>query len=118
MVVAGEEDAGSVESVFAQAEQVAAEAAALLVDEGWHTPEPATAIVEAGVVRVASEADGRREDARERQRTLFWWAEFMADRPDEPLPPQGCRRDEAPTLSLFEWALEQEQDGALAGAAR
>lgn len=34
-------DAGSVESVFAQAEQVAAEAEALLVDEGWHAPAPA-----------------------------------------------------------------------------
>ena len=33
-IVAGEEDAGSVESVFEQARQVAAEAEALLVDEG------------------------------------------------------------------------------------
>ncbi len=31
----------------------------------------------------------------------------------------GGVRDEAPTRSLFEWALEQEQhEGALAGAAR
>ena len=34
-IVAGEEDAVSVESVFAQAQQVAAEAEALLVDDGW-----------------------------------------------------------------------------------
>ena len=47
------------------------------------------------------------------QRTLFSWAEFMAGEPDE--PPRG-RRDEAPTLSLFEWAVEQEREGALAGA--
>ena len=60
-IVAGEEDAGSVESVFEQARQVAAEAEALLVDEGWYAPEP--------------------------------------------------------TLSLFEWALEREREGALAGAA-
>ena len=33
-IVAGEEDADSVESVFAQAQQVAAEAEALLVDDG------------------------------------------------------------------------------------
>ena len=39
----------------------------------------------------------------------------MAGEPDE--PPRR-RPDEAPTLSLFEWALEQEQEGALAGAAR
>ena len=30
----------------------------------------------------------------------------------------GGVRDEAPTRSLFEWALEQEQEGALAGATR
>ena len=33
--VAGKEDADSVESVFAQAQQVAADAEALLVDAGW-----------------------------------------------------------------------------------
>ncbi len=39
-IVAGEEDADSVESVFAQAQQVAAEAEALLVDAEWAAPEP------------------------------------------------------------------------------
>ena len=34
-IVAGEDDADSVESIFAQAQQVAAEAEALLVDAGW-----------------------------------------------------------------------------------
>ncbi|MXW24863.1 MAG: SWF/SNF helicase family protein [Dehalococcoidia bacterium] len=106
-IVAGEEDAGSVESVFEQARQVAAEAEALLVDESWHAPEP-----EPVPVAVASGADGHGEDAPEPQRTLFSWAEFMAGEPDE--PPKRKRRDEAPTLSLFEWALEQEQEGALA----
>ena len=33
-------------------------------------------------------------------------AEFMAGEPEEP---RRTRRDEAPTLSLFEWALEREQ---------
>ncbi len=112
-IVAGEEDDGSVESVFEQARQVAAEAEALLVDEGWHAPEPEPVIVEAGV---GAEPVAGSEDAPERQRTLFSWAEFMAGEPDE--PPKRQRRDEAPTLSLFEWALEQEQEGALAGAAR
>ena len=37
-VIAGEGDADSVESVFAQAQQVAAEAEALLVDAGWRGP--------------------------------------------------------------------------------
>ncbi len=60
---------------------------------------------------VGVEGDGRHEHADDRQRTLFSWAEFMAGEPDE--PPKPRRRDEAPTLSLFEWALEQEQEGAL-----
>ena len=109
-IVAGEEDAGSVESVFEQARQVAAEAEVLLVDDGWHAPEPEPAIVEAAAVAVG--ADDRPEEAPEPQRTLFSWAEFMAGQQDE--PPQRKRRDEAPTLSLFEWALEQEREGALA----
>ena len=116
-IVAGDEDAGSVESVFEQARQVAAEAEALLVDEEWHAPEPEPAIVEAGAVAVTSDGRDAREDTPERQRTLFSWAEFMAGEQDE-LSPKRRRRDEAPTLSLFEWALEQEQEGALAGAAR
>ncbi|MYJ68904.1 MAG: SWF/SNF helicase family protein [Gemmatimonadetes bacterium] len=109
-IVAGEEEAGSVESVFEQARQVAAEAEALLVDDGWHAPEPA--IVEAEVVTVGATAGDSPSDAPEPQRTLFSWAEFMAGEQDE--PPKRKRRDEAPTLSLFEWALEREQEGALA----
>ena len=57
----------------AQAQQIAADAEALLVDAEWAAPEPV-------VAEVATV--------------------------------------EAPTLSLFEWALEKEQEGALAGAAR
>ncbi|MCY3657045.1 MAG: hypothetical protein OXG95_10620, partial [Chloroflexi bacterium] len=109
-IVAGEEDTGSVESVFEQARQVAAEAEALLVDEDWHAPE--RAIVEAEVITVGATAGDSADDAPEPQRTLFSWAEFMAQEQDE--PPKRRRRDEAPTLSLFEWALEQEQEGALA----
>ena len=112
-IVAGEEDAGSVESVFEQARQVAAEAEALLVDEGWHAPEPEPVAVAAEAVVVAGDRDARREEAGERHRTLFSWAEFMAG-DDEDGPPKRQRRDEGPTLSLFEWALEREQEGALA----
>ena len=109
-IVAGEEDAGSVESVFEQARQVAAEAEALLVDEGWRAPEPV--VVEAESVAVVATGDDSHEEAPEPQRTLFSWAEFMAQESAE--PKRLRRRDEAPTLSLFEWALEQEQEGALA----
>ena len=113
-IVAGEEEAGSVESVFEQARQVAAEAEALLVDAEWAAPEP----VAAEPVAVGAGADELLDEDGAPQRSLFSWAEFLADTPEEAEPPRGRRRDEAPTLSLFEWALEQEQEGALAGAAR
>ncbi len=88
-IVGDDEDAGSVESVFAQAQQVAAEAEALLVDEGWHAPEPEPVAVATAVAAEPVPYD----DAGEKQRSLFSWAEFMADTPDEPLPRRGRRRD-------------------------
>ena len=111
-IVAGEEDDGSVESVFEQARQVAAEAEALLVDEDWPESEP-----EPAALAVATIEPVRRDEAAEPRRTLFSWTEFMAGEPEEPERPRGRRRDEAPTLSLFEWALEKEQEGTLAAAA-
>ena len=117
-IVAGEEDAGSVESVFEQARQVAAEAEALLVDEGWHAPEPEPEPEPERVtpepVLIGAGADDLLDDDDAPQRTLFSWAEFMAGEQDE--PPKRQRRAEAPTLSLFEWALERERDGELIGA--
>ena len=110
-IVAGEEDGDSVESVFAQAQRVAADAEALLVDDGWRVPEP----LAAEVVPVGADVDDRRDDAGEPQRTLFSWAEFMAEEASEAGP---RRRDEAPTLSLFEWALDREREGELVGAER
>ena len=109
-IVAGEEDADSIESVFAQAQQVAAEAGALLVDPEWAASELVPA--EVGVAGTVTHAG--RDDAGE-PRSLFSWAEFMAEAPDEA---QRHRRDERPTLSLFEWALEREQEGELVGARR
>ena len=108
-IVAGEEDAGSVESVFEQARHVAAEAEALLVDEGWHAPQPEPVTAEPVVVGAGAGDLLEEDDAP--QRSLFSWAEFMAGEPDEPEQPRGRRGREAPTLSLFEWALEQEQEG-------
>ena len=105
-IVAGEEDDGSVESVFAQAQQVAAEAEALLVDAEWAAPEPLAA---------GAGTDGPGDEAPEPQRSLFSWAEFMAE---EASAPRRQRRDEAPQRSLFEWALEQEREGELVGVKR
>ena len=109
-IVAGEEDTGSVESVFEQARQVAAEAEALLVDAEWRAPEPGT-VLHGTAVAVAA------DEAPEPQQSLFSWAEFLADTPEEPPPPRGRRRHEAPTLSLFQWARDREKDGRLVGAA-
>ena len=108
-IVAGEEDADSVESVFAQAQQVAADAEALLVDAEWAVPEPGAA--------VGSDLDEHGEEATERQRSMFSWAEFMAEWPE---PPKPRRRYEAPTLSLFELALslEREREKELVGTNR
>ena len=94
-IVAGEEDASSVESVFAQAQQVAAEAEALLlVDDAWAAPE--SVVVE--VLAVEADADASRVEADEPQRTRFSWAEFMAGVPAEP---RHRLRDETPTLSTL-----------------
>ncbi len=112
-IVAGEEDADSVESVFAQAQQVAAEAEALLVDAEWAAPEP----VAAGAVAVGVGVDRCHDDAGEAQRTLFSWAEFLAEKPAEP---RRSRRKRPHSLPLFELAvnLERERQGELLGAAR
>ncbi len=107
-IVAGEEGADSVESVFAQAQQVAAEAEALLVDAGWHARElGATGAVTAGAST---------ESAGEPQRTLFSWAEFLAEEPVNPR--HRSRKPEPASISLFEWALEREREAEPAGAGR
>ena len=114
-IVAGEEDGDSVESVFAQAQQVAADAEALLVDAEWRAPEPV-------VVEVHASGDGRsalpvgceaEDEAPERQRSLFSWAEFMAEEPAE--PKRRRRKPEPASISLFEWALEREREAEPAG---
>ena len=47
------------------------------------------------------------------QRSLFSWAEFMAKVPAK--PKSRRRKAQASTLSLFEWALEQERQPVGAG---
>ena len=92
-IVAGEEDAGSVESVFAQAQQVAAEAEALLVDAEWREPEPAAVeLVTAG-------------EPVEARRSVFSWVEFLAEKPADPTRGRG---KEPGSLPLFELALSLE----------
>ena len=52
--------------------------------------------------------NGHHDEAPEPQQSLFSWAEFMAE---EPVKPKGRGRKLQPaTLSMFEWALEMEQE--------
>ena len=148
-IVNGEEqdDAETVEAVFAQARDAEAVAEELLVDEGWKAVEVEPTVVEthrngnaangvepsvelvmgngrhangngAGRAAVPVNGNGRHEEAAEGQQSLFSWAEFMAE---EPVKPKGRSRKPKPaTLSMFEWALntEQEREKEVAGAGR
>ena len=58
---------------------------------------------------------GHHEEAGEPQQSLFSWAEFMA----EPVKPKGRKSTPQPaSLSMFEWALEQEREAEPVGAGR
>ena len=52
--------------------------------------------------------NGHHDETPEPQQSLFSWAEFMAE---EPVKPKGRGRKPQPAAtSLFEWALEMEQE--------
>ena len=122
-LVAGDEDsdAETVEDIFAQAQQVAADAESLLVDDSWRPVEPtpeAPSIIELSRVEVepavAAIPCGHHTGVAPQQRDLFSWAEFLSD---EPTPTKRRRQKQAQSsASLFEWALEQEQQAGLAAA--
>ena len=122
-LVTGEEDAETVEDLFARARNAEAEAETLLVDDGWHAPEPVALAADwlTETPPLAAPVPGgaaQDDDAPERHQSLFSWAEFMADEPAAPrgrgrrvqLPPAGA--------SLFAWALEVEREREPAGALR
>ena len=136
-IVSGEEDdAETVEEVFAQARNAESEAEELLVDDGWKVVEvePETVSVNGNgnghhdgigptveLVPVNGHANGNgtnghHDEAPEPQQSLFSWAEFVAE---EPVKPRG-RKTQAPSLSLFEWALtlEEERKEETVGAGR
>ena len=137
-IVSGdEEDAETMEEVFAQARDAESTAEELLVDDGWKLVElePETVsvngngnghhdaigpTVELFPVNGHANGNGRAavpingnghhgDEALEPQQTLFSWAEFMAE---EPVKANGRKRKpQTETLSMFEWAMEQEQTG-------
>ena len=142
-IVSGEEeDAETVDDVFAAARAVEASAEELLVDEGWKIVEvePKTVSINGNghhangnghddpfgigptveLVPVnghePANGNGHRDEADEPQQSLFSWAEFMAE---EPVKLKGrSRKAQPPSLSLFEWAVEQEREAEPVGAGR
>ena len=133
-IVSGEDEdeAETMEEVFAQARNTESEAEELLVDDGWKPVEiepetigvngngqhangnghrdaigigPTVELVPASARH--ANGNGHQDEAEEPQQSLFSWAEFMA----EPVKPKGRKRKSLPTtLSMFEWALEQERE--------
>ena len=125
------------EEVFAQARDAEASAEECLVDDGWKPvqvePEAVAGngnghhadgigptvelVLDTGhhangnghaAVEVNGNGNGPHDEAPEPQQTLFSWAEFMAE---EPVKPKGRSRKAQPaSTSLFDWALEMEQE--------
>ena len=135
-IVSGEEEdeAETVEAVFAQARDAEASAEEYLVDDGWKPVEVEPEAVEVngnghhadgigptvelvldtghvsanGNGHAAVPVNGHHDEAPEPQQTLFSWAEFMAE---EPVKPKGRGRKHQPAAaSLFDWALDMEQE--------
>ena len=102
-LVSGDAEDEPVEDIFRQAQEIAAQADQLLVDDGWHAVEPVPQ-----PVALASGGDLSAEP--DAQQSLFSWAEFLTE-PEEQ-PTRGGRRAGQTGPSLFDWALEREQQGA------
>ena len=141
----GEEaDDGTVEEAFAQAKDAEASAEEFLVDDGWKVVEIEPETVEVNgngngnghgsdifgptveLVPVnghangnghppapvsGNGANGHRDEEPEAQQSLFSWAEFMA----EPVKPKRNGKPQPASLSMFEWAMEQERETVGAG---
>ena len=132
-IISGDQDdADTVEAVFAAARETEASAEEFLVDGGWKAVEvepEAIAVNGNGrheaigptvglVLGNGHEANGngRRDEAPEPQQSLVSWAEFMAE---EPVKPRGRGgKTQTPSLSLFEWAVEMEREEEPVGAGR
>ena len=137
-IVNGEkqDEAETVEAVFAQARDAEAVAEELLVDEGWKAVEVEPTVVEThrngnghaanGVELVLGNShaavpvngNGHHDGAPETQQSLFSWAEFMAK--ELVKPKARSRKPKGSSPSLFDWALslEQEREEELVGAGR
>ena len=139
-IVSGDEEdeAETMEEVFAQARNAESEAEELLVDDGWKVVEvePETVSVNGNgngnghpdpfdigptveLVPANGHANGNgtnghhHDEAEEPQQSLFSWAEFMAEEPVKPKRRNG--KPQPASLSMFEWAMEQEAETVGAG---
>ncbi len=144
----GEDEAESVEEVFAKARDAEANSEEFLVDDGWKAVEiePETVPVNGNgknanghhvtddigplvdllpanrhtpANRNGSSGNGHHDSkAPEPQQSLFSWAEFLVQ---EPVGSRGRKSKPQPaSLSMFEWAmtLEQERNKETIGAGR
>ncbi len=118
-LVSGDGEDEPVEDVFRQAQEIAAQADQLMVDADWERPEPQPA----NIVALPSGAEpaaarlvpcGGHHGSSETLQSLFSWAEFLTE-PDEQ-PKRGSRRSAQSGPSLFDWALEREQEAGLVAA--
>ena len=141
-IVNGEkqDEAETVEAVFAQARDAEAVAEELLVDEGWKAVEVGPTVVEThrngnghaangvepsvelvmgnGHAAVPVNGNGHHDGVPETQQSLFSWAEFMAK--ELVKPKARSRKPKGSSPSLFDWtlSLEQEREEELVGAGR
>ena len=134
-----EDEAETVEQVFAQARDAESAAEELLVDDGWKPVEfepetigvngnghrealsigPTVELVPANghaPAPVNGSGNGRHDEAEEPQQSLFSWAEFMAEEPVT--QKRRGRKPQPATMSMFEWATELEKEKEPVGAGR
>ncbi len=117
-LVSGDAEDEPVEDIFRQAQEIAAQADQLLVDPDWERAEPdSPLLVDAGVVELepaAALVPCEHHTGAPVQQSRFSWAEFLSEEP-KPTKRRG-RKQAEPSASLFDWALEREQQAGLAAA--
>ena len=135
-IVSGDrEDAGgeTVEEAFARVRNAEAASEELLVDDGWRPVEAEPEVIPVNgsgnghhddpfglgpTVELvpANGTDGHHAGESEPRQTLFSWAQFLAV---EPVKPKGRNGKSQPaSMSMFQWAMEQEREKETVGAGR
>ena len=71
-------------------------------NRSWSIPTPCP-VMDTGIP-----VNGHQDESAEGKQSLFSWAEFLAEEPVQPTGRRGKTKPAAP--SLFEWALNAEQD--------